>query len=182
MVSYAVGLATRGLDVTTFNFPYIEAHRRMPDPAPTLEACYRAVIRHVRGLAGGSPVFIGGKSMGGRIASRVAAEPTALAEDVAGLVLLGYPLHPPGKPGQPRTAHWPRVRIPALFVQGTRDGFGTPDELRAALPLLAGRAALHLVEGGDHSLSLRRAERGRQAAVVARVHDVIVGWILERLA
>jgi predicted alpha/beta-hydrolase family hydrolase len=143
MVGFAQALADRGLHVATFNFPYIEQRRRVPDSNATLEACYRAAIRAVRERAENAAVFIGGKSMGGRIASQVAAAPDRAAPGLAGLVILGYPLHPPGKPDQPRTRHWPLIEVPTLFVQGSRDPFATPDELRAALAALPAPAGPH---------------------------------------
>ena len=156
MVSFAAGLAARGLDVITFNFLYTEQGRRAPDRGPRLEACYRAVVETARASrpeVAARPLLVGGKSMGGRIASQIAAAPegdaaeTDSALNVTGLVLLGYPLHPPGRPDRTRDAHLPRVGVPMLVVQGSRDSFGTPDELRPVLaPLAATR--LHVVEGG----------------------------------
>ena len=115
LVRFATGLAGRGIDAVTFNFPYIEHRRRVPDPGPKLEACYRAAIAAVRGheKVGRNRLAIGGKSMGGRIASQIAA---AGADEVAALVFLGYPLHPPGKPEQLRAKHLPHVTSPMLFV------------------------------------------------------------------
>ena len=107
----------------------------------------------------GSPLFIGGKSMGGRIASQAAA---ASALPIAGLVYLGYPLHPPGKPDQPRDRHLPDIKSPMLFVQGTRDAFGTSDEIRALLPRLNAGTVLHEIVGGDHSFKVP-ARAGRHA-------------------
>jgi predicted alpha/beta-hydrolase family hydrolase len=177
MVSYAEELAARGLDVTTFNFLYFDRNRRMPDSKDMLEACWLAAIRHVRDRAGADPIFIGGKSMGGRIASQVAAAGDMAVLGVKGLVFLGYPLHLPGQPGTLRVAHWPDIGIPALFVQGSRDAFGTPHELRAALPRFGAPATLHVVEGGDHSFKVTRASQAAQDAVHARAHVVIVEWI-----
>src|SRR4029077_14479116 len=107
--------------------------RRVPDRTDTLEACYRAAIATAREHFGRASVFIGGKSMGGRIATHLAATDDADASGIAGVVLLGYPLHPPGKPDQLRAAHLPRIRAPMLFIQGERDPFGTRDELRPVL-------------------------------------------------
>src|SRR5438034_2591038 len=122
---FAHGLAARGLDVMTFNFLYSEHGRGAPDQKPKLELCYESVIeaasRH-RKLKS-NRLAIGGKSMGGRIASQVAAKGE---HDLAGLVFLGYPLHPPGKPEQLRDAHLKEIRAPMLFMQGSRDPFGTP--------------------------------------------------------
>ena len=132
MAAYAQALASAGLDVVTFNFPYMDQKRRLPDRAPVLEQCYRHVIETVsREVASaGRALFIGGKSMGGRIATHVAAADANLP--LTGLVLLGYPLHPPGRPDKRRDAHLPHVGRPALFVQGSRDTFGTPEELHAS--------------------------------------------------
>jgi predicted alpha/beta-hydrolase family hydrolase len=129
MVSFARSLAALGLDIITFNFLYTERGRRLPDRGPQLEACFRAVIDAVRRqiVRDRGHLFIGGKSMGGRIATQVAATDSGLP--VNGIVLLGYPLHPPGRPVQRRDAHLPDVRRPMLFIQGARDAFGTPAEL-----------------------------------------------------
>src|SRR5262249_21487579 len=138
------------LDVVTFNFLYTERRRGAPDRRPMLDACYREVIIATRRrIADTTPLFIGGKSMGGRIATHVAADDPGLA--VSGIVLLGYPLHPPGKPTERRDAHLASVGRPMLFVQGSRDAFGTPDELSPILEKLKPKPALHVVEGGDHS-------------------------------
>src|SRR6266536_4236751 len=129
---FASGLAARGLDVMTFNFVYKEQGRGAPDPKAKLEACYRAVIdaaiKH-RKLKS-NKLVIGGKSMGGRIASQVAAEDS---QGIDGLVFLGYPLHPPGRPDKMRDEHLPKIKAPMLFVQGARDSFGTADEIRAII-------------------------------------------------
>src|SRR6202163_739379 len=143
MVSFATALAARGIETVTFNFPYMEQGRRLPDPKDKLEACYRAVIETVARRKRGR-LAIGGKSMGGRIASQVAA---GGAPDVAGLVLLGYPLHPPGKKDQLRAKHLADIKAPMLFVQGSRDTFGTPEELRPILETLKAPAELYEVAG-----------------------------------
>src|SRR5262249_38566328 len=127
MVGFARGVAERGIDVLTFNFLYTEYKRRVPDRTDKLEACYRAAIEAAREHFGRRAVFIGGKSMGGRIATHLAAANDADALGVAGVVLLGYPLHPPGKPEQVRAAHLSRIRVPMLIVQGERDPFGSPE-------------------------------------------------------
>jgi predicted alpha/beta-hydrolase family hydrolase len=178
MVDFAQGLARRGCHAVTFNFPYTEQGRRLPDRAPVLEACFRDVVAAVRARAqlGGRRLVIGGKSMGGRMATHLAAQGLA---HVAGVVVLGYPLHPPGKPDQLRVEHLGRIRQPLLVVQGERDAFGTPDELRPFLaPLHA--ATIHVVEGGDHSFKVARRGPRRPEEVMARVQDETVRWI-ERL-
>ena len=161
----------------TFDFPYTEQKRRLPDRKPVLESCYRSVIAHIRSSAPSAShlLFIGGKSMGGRIATEIAAADNDLP--VAGLVLLGYPLHPPGRPAQRRDAHLPSVHRPMLFVQGSRDPFGSPDELEPVLSSLSPAATVHVVAGGDHSLKISRADGASQRAVFEGLHDTIVSWI-----
>jgi hypothetical protein len=176
MVAFARGLARRGCHAVTFNFPYTEQGRRLPDRAPTLEACFRDVIAAVRArpdLASG-PLVIGGKSMGGRMASHVAAQGLP---GLAGVVALGYPLHPPGRPEQLRAEHLTRIRQPMLIVQGSRDAFGTPEELRAALVPLGASATLQVVEGGDHSFKVPKRGPITQEEVLERVQDEIARWM-----
>lgn len=177
IVDMARALAARGLDVVTFNFLYTEQGRRIPDRTPALESCYRAVIDTVREQMGSArrTLLIGGKSMGGRMATHVAAADRALP--VAGIVLLGYPLHPPGRPDQRRDAHLPAVARPMLFVQGSRDTFGRPAELTPVIERIVPTPTLHVVEGGDHSFRLPKRNPPAQAAALAAVHTAIVAWI-----
>jgi predicted alpha/beta-hydrolase family hydrolase len=177
MVEFAHALAALGLDVVTFNFLYTEQGRKIPDRAPALEACWRAVIDAVRSdlASARTALFIGGKSMGGRIATQVAAADPALP--LAGLVLLGYPLHPPGRPAERRDKHLPAIGRSMLFVQGNRDAFGTPAELTPALAPLTPAPALHVVAQGDHSFKLSRKDPAAQAAVFAEVQQTIAAWI-----
>jgi predicted alpha/beta-hydrolase family hydrolase len=177
MVDFATALSSMGVDVVTFNFLYTEQGRKIPDRAPALEACYRAVIDAVRaGMdTAREALFIGGKSMGGRIATQVAAADPQLP--VAGLVLLGYPLHPPGRPTERRDKHLPAVARPMLFVQGTRDAFGTPDELAPVLETLQPAPLMHIVERGDHSFKLSRKDPAAQAAIYADVQRAIVTFV-----
>ena len=183
MTAVARRLSAPGIDVVTFNFLYMERGRRVPDPKARLEACYRAVITATRAHTGkGNRMVIGGKSMGGRIATLVAADGAETAggdAGVDGLVLLGYPLHPPGRPDKPRTAHLPSVNAPMLFVQGERDAFGTPDELRPVLATCTD-AELVTVDGGDHSFKVR----GKNAPTAGEMYETltgrIVGWLERR--
>jgi uncharacterized protein len=175
MTSFATALAELGVDAVTFNFVYTEQRRRIPDRRPALEACYAAVIQAVKQqLDGSTALFIGGKSMGGRIATHVAA--SGLGESPRGIVLLGYPLHPPGRPQERRDAHLPEVRCPMLFVQGSRDTFGTPAELEPVLSSLRAPAALHVVDGGDHSFKVAHGGP-RQAQVFLDVQRAIAKWL-----
>lgn len=179
MTGAATALAARGVAVVTFDFPYMAAGRRVPDRAPVLEACWLDVIDTVRERASGRPrLFIGGKSMGGRMATHVAARHADRAGALAGLVLLGYPLHPPGRPADRRDAHLPAIAVPALFVQGTRDPFGGPDELAPALAPLGPLATVHPVEGGDHSFAVPRGSGRPSRASLAEVWDIVARWVL----
>jgi hypothetical protein len=177
MVDFARAISALGVDVITFNFPYTEQRRRIPDRAPVLEACYRAVIAsvHARLPAPKRGLFIGGKSMGGRIATQVAAADPTLP--IAGLVLLGYPLHPPGRPTERRDKHLPAVGRPMLFVQGARDAFGTPAELAPIVETIGPSASIHVVAGGDHSLKLARKDPAAQAAAYDDVQRTMVEWM-----
>ena len=186
IVEFATSLSAHGLDVVTFNFPYTERGRRLPDPQPVLESCYRAVLGNLAadGTLGSQPLFIGGKSLGGRIATHVAAAPDADEAGspawwptLRGLVLFGYPLHPPGKPQQLRVSHLQRITVPMLFLQGSKDAFGTPDELRAFVDVLPSPCTLHVVEGGDHSFSVLKRWPVPQAVVHERTAAAAVAWI-----
>jgi predicted alpha/beta-hydrolase family hydrolase len=173
----ARGLAARGIEVVTFNFPYMDAGRRVPDRSPILEAAFHDVWTEVTEARPAAACFAGGKSMGGRIASQVTAS-GGLDPSPAGLVLFGYPLHPPGKPAQRRDRHLSRLGVPALFLHGTRDPFGTPDEMTALTGGLPD-ARLWVADGGDHSLVA-----GKRVDPAARLLDdaldTAAGWMRER--
>jgi uncharacterized protein len=179
MVQFAGALAARGIETITFNFVYSETGRRLPDRNDRLEACWRRVIAASRsgaigGTGGRRRLAIGGKSMGGRIASQVAA---ADPDGIAGLVLLGYPLHPPGRPDQLRSKHLLGIRAPMLFVQGSRDAFGTPDELAPIIRSSTAPARLCVVEGGDHSFKVAKKAALSQEEVYEFILDEIERWL-----
>lgn len=173
----AGGLAARGFDAMTFNFLYKERGRGVPDPKARLESCYRAVIdaavKHKK--LKNNRLVIGGKSMGGRIASQVAA---VEKERVSALVFLGYPLHPPGRPDKLRDEHLKEIRAPMLFVQGSRDAFGTEDEIRAIIKKHKLPADLYVIEGGDHSFKVPKSIKP-QPAVYEEVMDEVARWCRE---
>jgi len=179
MVTFATALASRGIDIVTFNFLYSEHGRRVPDPTSRLEMCYRSVIDAVcdRRKSNAEALAIGGKSMGGRIASQVAATG---AGELAGLVFLGYPLHPPGRSDRLRDAHLPAVKAPMLFVQGSRDAFGTPEELRPIIARLRHAAELYVVEGGDHSFRVPKRAGVGQQEVYAAIQQHVAEWLRHR--
>ena len=177
MIKAAQALAARGITVATFDFPYMAAGKKVPDKAPALEAAWRQALqgtKHTKSTKD-TKVFIGGKSMGGRIATHIAAQGV---EDVAGIVLLGYPLHPPGQPEKRRDAHLPEIKVPVLFVQGSADTFGTGDEIKALLPTMRD-ATLHLIDGGDHSFKVRGGAAKVDAAFIVAI-DAVAGWIRAR--
>lgn len=182
LVGCATGLAARGFDTITFNFPYMERRAKAPNKAPQLEACYRTLIATLsdRGWLATRRLVIGGKSMGGRMATMVAAAADAgsepVAHPIAGVVALGYPLHPPGRPEQLRVAHFATLRTPLLVVQGTRDDFGSPDELATHLAPLGGRAAIHPIDRGDHSFKVTGLPRGTQESVLEGILDTVAAW------
>jgi len=183
MVDFARELAARGIDTITFNFLYSEVGKRLPDRNDKLEACYRKVIQaYHQGIFCKHPhdtLVIGGKSMGRRIASQVVA---ADHGGIAGLVLLGYPLHPPGRPDKLRSKHLPNIKAPMLFVQGSRDAFGTPEELQPILRHLKAPADLCVVEGGDHSYKVPKRGNPSQDDVYKGILDRIEGWLGRRVA
>ncbi len=176
MRMFANGLAARGLDSITFNIVYMEQGRSVPDQKGKLEACFRAVIeaalKHKK--LKNNRLIVGGKSMGGRIASQViAAEDDA---EVAGLVFLGYPLHPPGNPAKLRVEHLEHVRKPMLFVQGTRDALGTPEEIQPFIKTLRPAATIYAIEGGDHSFKAPKKFGLPQEEVYTAAMDEIDRW------
>ena len=181
MRMYAKGLVERGLDVLTFNFVYMEQGRSVPDQKQKLENCFRAVIetavKHKK--LKNNRVVIGGKSMGGRIASQVMAgeDREAFANDVVGLVFLGYPLHPPGQPAKLRVEHLEHIKKPMLFVQGTRDSLGSPEEIRPFIKNLSPAAKIHEIEGGDHSFKVPKKLGMPQEQIFESSMDEIDRWV-----
>ena len=173
LVGFARAMAVDGIATARFNFHYANAGRRSPDAEPSLRAAWMEAFEGARALAGDLPVFAGGKSLGGRIASMCVAD----GMPAAGLVFLGYPLHPPGKPERIRDKHLYEIQVPMLFLQGTRDPFAQEALLAKVLKKLGPRAGLHAVEGGDHSFRVRgvKAEdRGIGASLAAVVAPFVL--------
>ncbi len=158
-----------------FNFPYRAAGRRAPDRAPVLDASFREAIAELarRTKLPTNRIVLGGRSMGGRIGSMVAAD----GVDVLGLVLLGYPLHPPGKPEKLRIDHFPQIRVPALFVSGTRDAFGTPAELKKYAHKVKGPVRFHWIETGDHGFKPLKSSGSTVAGVLEEVASVVIDFV-----
>jgi predicted alpha/beta-hydrolase family hydrolase len=168
------GLGDAGWTTVTFDFPYREAGRRIPDRQPVLERCWRAVLDAVHTDARLAPpwIAIGGRSMGGRIASHVAAAGAA----VNALVFLGFPLHPAGRPGVERAAHLPSIAVPMLFVQGTRDALAEPALLAGVLAGLP-RATLHAIGGADHSFRVPKRGGRTEQTIRDEIVKVVADWL-----
>jgi predicted alpha/beta-hydrolase family hydrolase len=150
LVALDDALSAQGIVVERMNFPYTDAGRRSPDKPPVLVQAVRDGAAALTKKAKTRPSFValGGRSMGGRICSMAVAE----GLPAAALVLISYPLHPPGKPDQLRIQHFPLIDVPCLFISGTRDAFGTPDELMTATKAIKGAVTHIWIDGGDHGL------------------------------
>ncbi len=167
-------LALRGIATLRYMFPYMDAGRRPPDRPPVLVDAVGAAVKRSAELAGGLPVFAGGKSMGGRMSSTAASE--GLIPDARGLVFFGFPLHPPGRPSIDRAEHLSGVEAPMLFLQGTRDRLADLDLLE---PIVADldRATLHVVEGADHSFHVLKRSGRTDDEVLDELADGAARWI-----
>jgi predicted alpha/beta-hydrolase family hydrolase len=175
MQAVAEALAERGIATLRYQFPYMEAGGRRPDPPKTAHATVRAAVGEAARLAPGLPLFAGGKSFGGRMTSEAAAaEPLA---GVHGIAFLGFPLHPPGKAGDERGDHLFEVTVPMLFLQGTRDEFADLRLLKPLIKRLGTWASLHLIDEGDHSFRVP-ARTGRKAADIhGELAGALAAWI-----
>jgi hypothetical protein len=169
----ASALAASGRGALLYNFPYTDAGRRVPDPPDVLEMTARAVAEHARGPLGARRVVLGGKSMGGRIASQAVAK----GASADGLLFLGYPLHPPGRTETRRDRHLPKVGVPMLFVQGTRDAFARWDLIEALIERLGEAATLHRIEDGDHSFRVPKRTGRTAADVEGEVFEAALRWL-----
>lgn len=177
MQAVASGLVARGFPVLRFNYPYKERARRSgkelpPDRTAVLEEAHAAALAALAERAGSRRLLLAGKSMGGRIATHLAAK----GERCAGLVLFGYPLHPPQQPGKVRSEHFPAIAQPALFLQGTRDEFAELELLRAALARYGGRATLEVIEGADHGFHVRKSSGRTDEEVLAGLLERVARW------
>ena len=167
----AQALAARRVGTLRYEFAYMESKKRRVDPPAVAVARVREAVAEAARAAPGVPLLAGGKSFGGRMTSTAQSE--GALPGVRGLVFLGFPLHPPGRAGVERAAHLDQVRIPMLFLQGSRDDFARLDLLQSVLVGLGDRATLHLVDGGDHSFKVR----GRTPAdVIGELAEVVADW------
>lgn len=166
----ATALASEGFTVVRMQFPYMEEKRKSPDRRPVLEATWRVVIEHARPL--GKKLVVGGRSMGGRIASQVVAQ----GEQVDGLVLYAYPLHSPARPDTWRDEHLPAITVPTLFCSGTRDAFASPDELAAAAKKVK-RSTVHTLQGADHGYAVPASSSRQRQDVWQEAVDATTAWL-----
>ena len=167
-----------GIAVLRFNYGYAEKMQRSgsrfpPEKRQALDVVHREIFAKARERFAGMPLIGGGKSMGGRMSSLMAAE----GEPLDGLCFLGYPLHPPGKPEKLRTDHFPELKLPMLFVQGTRDALCGLDLLETALKTLSQPATLHVVEGGDHSFSVLKRSGRTPDEVLDEIAAAVAAWV-----
>jgi hypothetical protein len=172
--SMSAALATRGVATLRYQFPYMEAASRRPDSPAVAEATVRGAVGWATVTAPELPLIAGGKSFGGRMTSGAAA---STLPGVRGLAFLGFPLHPPGRPGTRRADHLTRVEPPMLFLQGTRDQFAQTDLISGVCERLGSRATLHLVEGADHSFGVPKSSGRTPAAVLDELADTLVQWV-----
>jgi uncharacterized protein len=171
-------LATRAVRVTRFNFAYVEARKKTPDRQPVLEDTYAAVVEHVRREERPQPLFLGGKSLGGRIASHVVAGGQA----ADGLVFLGYPLHPPGRPYRLRSAHLNEISVPMLFVEGTRDPFCPLETLEKVRADFTAPVEIAVIDGGDHSLRVRKSSGRSTEEAWGEAVEQVADWIRRQVS
>jgi len=177
MEKVALGLAARGFPVLRFNYPYKERGRRAgrdvpPDRAPVLEEAHAAAVAALAERAGPRRLLLAGKSMGGRISTHLAAK----GENCAGLVLFGYPLHPPKQPAKTRSEHFPAIAQPALFLQGTRDEFADLALLRTALERYGGKATLEVIDTADHGFHVLKSSGKTDEEVRELLLDRVASW------
>jgi uncharacterized protein len=176
MAAVAAELAQRRIGTLRYNFPYMEKGSKRPDAPKVAHAAVREAVAEAARLAPGVPLFAGGKSFGGRMTSQAQAlEPLP---GVRGLVFLGFPLHPAGKPSDERAQHLDNVRIPMLFLQGTKDDLADLDLLRPVVERLGARATLEVFEGADHSFHVPARTGRKDSEVRGELLDALAAWML----
>ncbi|HMG71519.1 MAG TPA: alpha/beta fold hydrolase [Gemmatimonadaceae bacterium] len=173
IVQTAKALQDRGLGVVRFNFLYKEKKSRRPDPMPRLKECLSAVIARARQELNPKTLIIGGRSMGGRAASMLAAE----GYECDGLLLLAYPLHPPGKPDQLRDAHLPAIKVPVICFNGTRDAFSTRALMDEVLTRVTTEWEMVWIDGADHSFHVPKSSGRTDSQVIAEIGDATQAWV-----
>ena len=178
MAAIAQGLAERGIATLRFNFPYMEQGSKRPDLPAVAHAAIRGAMAEASRRLPGLPLFAGGKSFGGRMTTQAQAlEPLP---GVQGIVLVGFPLHPSGKPSTERAAHLAEVKLRMLFLQGTRDGLAELGLIMQTTAELGRRATLHIVEGADHAFHVLVRSGRNDAQVREELLDTMAAWMKKR--
>jgi predicted alpha/beta-hydrolase family hydrolase len=175
MQAVAAGLGERGVATLRYRFPYMEKGSRRPDPPAVAHAAVRAAVAEAGRCCPGLPLIAGGKSFGGRMTSQ--AQAMAPLEGVHGLAFLGFPLHPAGKPSSDRAKHLSDIKIPMLFVQGTRDSLAELKLLEPVVKSLGPSASLHRVKEADHSFHVPARSGRNDREVMTEILDALAGWI-----
>ena len=178
MESLSNGLNAHGIATLRYNFPYMEAGRKAPDRLQVLSDTIRSALLKAIPLADGHPIFLGGKSMGGRMSSSLASQEDL--PSVRGIVFFGFPLHAPGEHSSNRGTHLFDVKQPMLFIQGTRDKLADLSLLEPIVKKIGRRASLHIVEGGDHSFHVLKSSGRTNAEVLQEVVDVSAAWMVSK--
>jgi len=173
MLNLAKVLRAQGLSVVRFNFLYKEKKSSSPDKMPKLQECFSAVVDRTRSEVKPKKLIIGGRSMGGRAASMMAAENF----DCDALMLFAYPLHPPGQPEKLRDAHLPSIKVPVICFNGTRDAFCTKSLMEKALASVTTDWSMHWIEGADHSFHVLKSSGKTDADVLTDVADAATAWL-----
>jgi predicted alpha/beta-hydrolase family hydrolase len=173
LVATTRAIGARGIEIVRFNFLYKEKRINRPDQMPKLKETTAAVVAHVRSELAPKTLIIGGRSMGGRAASMLAAD----GFDADGLLLLAYPLHPTGRPEQLRDAHLPSIRMPVLCVNGTRDAFCTPELMKRAIESVTAPWQMVWIEGADHSFHVPKSSGKTDAQVMNEIADAAETWV-----
>lgn len=179
MEAASVCLANEGVGTFRFNFPYSEKKLKRPDPSPILLETFRSAVQTAKQYSNDLPLFAGGKSMGGRMSSMASASEKKL-EGIKGLIFFGFPLHAPGKPSSDRAEHLYNVRIPMLFLQGTRDKLADLDLLTPVVNNLGKTAKMHIIEGADHSFNMLKSIGRTNKDVLEELARTAAEWIKAR--
>ena len=178
LAALAEGLAKRDVATLRFQFPFAEQGSKRPDPPALAQATVRCVVAEAAQRLAGLPLFAGGKSFGGRMTSQAQAQ--AALPGVRGLVFVGFPLHPAGRPGIARAAHLDQVELPMLFLQGTRDALAELPLMREVTQRLGERATLHVVEGADHAFHVLVRSGRTDGQVLQELMETMAGWMVAR--
>ena len=175
MADLAAALGDRGIATLRYQFPFMEAGSKRPDDPATAQGAVRAAVAEAAAQLPGIPLYAGGKSFGGRMTSQAqAAQPLA---GVRGLVFVGFPLHPAGKPGTQRADHLAGVKVPMLFLQGTRDALADLDLVRTTVSQVGPHATLHVVDGADHAFHVLVRSGRSNAQVLEELAETTAAWM-----